>query len=459
MENDQKEVILKKIHIKNFKSYKDSEIDLKNFNVVIGPNSSGKSNLIELFKLLKSIYTESYTIDPFLPWWGYHNVVWQRDETHPISVVFYLNAYGYDAVYETVFTGQGGYFRFIKEKLVINDVLTVHRQGETVSIQHNKSFINKIWRSYTKKSLHEPFFFSKEFAETLKQKDYYYNIQLKNVISDTETVLSFLSKNKYLSTYFDTDKIVVDFFLGTEEEQKKNWAAAISPLKGKIFIKNHKQYRMASVLYAVVNWYEEFLSNIIVLRPISAREIKKNILVARKEEELTEDALNLQSVLYNMFLTENKLPERIRSAMNYVFPGTNIRFELTSDARLYLKVNEQGLELDPPMISDGFYKFLAIMTALEKNASLLLIDEIENSLHPKAIERIIDELKDSNYPIIITTHSPAVIDIVDPKDIILLEKDPIDGSKATRIKDPEEVKRKLTDLGITLSEGWLYGKL
>ena len=127
---------------------------------------------------------------------------------------------------------------------------------------------------------------------------------------------------------------------------------------------------MASVVHAVVNWYEDFLSNSIVLRPISAREIKKNILVARKEDELTEDALNLQSVLYNMFLTENKLPERIRSAMNYDFPGISIRFELTSGARLYIKVNEQGLELDPPMISDGFYKALAIMTALEENATL-----------------------------------------------------------------------------------------
>lgn len=42
-----------RIIIKNFKNLKDVEIRPKKFNVLIGPNGSGKTNFIEFFKLLK----------------------------------------------------------------------------------------------------------------------------------------------------------------------------------------------------------------------------------------------------------------------------------------------------------------------------------------------------------------------------------------------------------------------
>ncbi len=48
---------MKEIQIKNFLSYQDAKFsDLKNFNVLIGKNSSGKSNLFKILELLKNIY-------------------------------------------------------------------------------------------------------------------------------------------------------------------------------------------------------------------------------------------------------------------------------------------------------------------------------------------------------------------------------------------------------------------
>ena len=43
------------IEIKNFKSFKNISINLNNFNVVVGPSASGKSNFIKAFKFLKDI--------------------------------------------------------------------------------------------------------------------------------------------------------------------------------------------------------------------------------------------------------------------------------------------------------------------------------------------------------------------------------------------------------------------
>ncbi|MEE9165369.1 MAG: AAA family ATPase, partial [Nitrospinota bacterium] len=44
-----------KIKISNFKSFKDLEIELGKFNILIGSNASGKSNFLQIFKFLKDI--------------------------------------------------------------------------------------------------------------------------------------------------------------------------------------------------------------------------------------------------------------------------------------------------------------------------------------------------------------------------------------------------------------------
>ena len=50
---------IKKIQVSNFKSFKDLNIELGTFNVVIGANASGKSNLTQIFKFLKDIEENS----------------------------------------------------------------------------------------------------------------------------------------------------------------------------------------------------------------------------------------------------------------------------------------------------------------------------------------------------------------------------------------------------------------
>ena len=47
---------LESIAIKGFKSIRDSEVKLRDINVLIGANGSGKSNLIEVFSFLQAIH-------------------------------------------------------------------------------------------------------------------------------------------------------------------------------------------------------------------------------------------------------------------------------------------------------------------------------------------------------------------------------------------------------------------
>ena len=50
---------LRKVQIKGYKSIASAEIELRDLNVVIGANGSGKSNLIGVFRLLERVDRKS----------------------------------------------------------------------------------------------------------------------------------------------------------------------------------------------------------------------------------------------------------------------------------------------------------------------------------------------------------------------------------------------------------------
>ena len=48
---------IKRIEISNFKSFSSTAIDIGKLNILIGANSSGKSNFIEIFRFIRDIAT------------------------------------------------------------------------------------------------------------------------------------------------------------------------------------------------------------------------------------------------------------------------------------------------------------------------------------------------------------------------------------------------------------------
>jgi predicted ATPase len=196
----------------------------------------------------------------------------------------------------------------------------------------------------------------------------------------------------------------------------------------------------------ILNDIQQLISDTIILK-LNINEIKRPSPL-RREDWLIEDGSNLNSVLYNLYLKENRIPDRISTLISYLFPNINLGFSVTEDQRVYLKVQEDSLELPPVCIADGLYKLLAILTALELKPSLLIIDEVENSLHPETLEKLLDELKSSETTVIITTHSPIVVDMTEPDDLVIVEK--IAGeTRFRRIENPEEIRKKLREAGIT----------
>jgi len=104
--------------------------------------------------------------------------------------------------------------------------------------------------------------------------------------------------------------------------------------------------------------------------------------------------------------------------------------------------------------SAGVVKTLVILTAIYSlKPSLIVIDEVENSLHLNFVEMLTDFFEFSDPQFLVTTHSPLVIDLTNPSDIILLHW--VNGETIVKRINDDKIDEKLAERGVTLSE-WLF---
>ena len=110
-------------------------------------------------------------------------------------------------------------------------------------------------------------------------------------------------------------------------------------------------------------------------------------------------------------------------------------------------------------MSDGVLLVLAYLTLLHlpNPPRLLLVEEPENGIHPKRLQDVIAILKElvaqqSHTQVVMTTHSPYVLDMFSPSEVSLCRKED-DGSVSVHQLSESEVVRKQLDV-FTLGEIW-----
>jgi hypothetical protein len=174
------------------------------------------------------------------------------------------------------------------------------------------------------------------------------------------------------------------------------------------------------------------------------------------EERLDIRARNLPQVFYK--LSAEGRTEYISIVLREAFGGVSVE-PRSSAGRVFLVIRERGIELPPPNIADGLIKALAIASAIELRPTMLLIDEVENSLHVKALKVIYDVLNSLEIPVIIATHSPALVDMAEPERVFVVSR----GDDGGTVVEPpygdlERLKRRLSELGVSLSDYVLYSR-
>jgi predicted ATPase len=169
------------------------------------------------------------------------------------------------------------------------------------------------------------------------------------------------------------------------------------------------------------------LRNIFILDPIPSHMRSFSPLSDRLETDAGNIAGTLAALSENdkkdieVILTKyaSKLPER---DVARVWAEPVGKFQ--SDAMLYCdeKLGTGGHHtVDARGMSDGTLRFLAILTALltRPKGSLLVVEEVDNGLHPSRsnllLRMLANEGGSRNVDVIVTTHNPALLDAMGTK--------------------------------------------
>ena len=95
--------MIKKLRVKNFKALRDIEIELTPIHVLIGPNDSGKTSILEvLAALCRSV--DHKLVDAFLGSWKRKELVWTGNSQMPVSINIELDdvkiaGYGFSVIF------------------------------------------------------------------------------------------------------------------------------------------------------------------------------------------------------------------------------------------------------------------------------------------------------------------------------------------------------------------------
>jgi predicted ATPase len=99
-------------------------------------------------------------------------------------------------------------------------------------------------------------------------------------------------------------------------------------------------------------------------------------------------------------------------------------------------------------VSEGTLLTLCILaaTARFENEAIVLIDDIERGLHPKAIHDLIKTLKElqrinTDLQIIATSHSPYLLDELEPHEIRVVTRDAEHGAIVGKLSDHPNFER------------------
>jgi predicted ATPase len=89
---------------------------------------------------------------------------------------------------------------------------------------------------------------------------------------------------------------------------------------------------------------------------------------------------------------------------------------------------------------------------------LLAVEEIENHIHPHRLEAVLNLLRSLNSKsrptqIILTTHSPQVLDLLKPEEVLIVERDPKRGTSLSRLAEKTDLMPFMTEM--SLGEAWL----
>ena len=179
-------------------------------------------------------------------------------------------------------------------------------------------------------------------------------------------------------------------------------------------------------------------------------------LESKAGEPLLKTGANLADILKSFLDRDQPGFDAMIDALQYIIPYTaNVRPDITKDlveTRSLIQLTEhfnsgRNASLPGWVLSGGTLRLLALLAALRhpEGPSVLFIEELENGLDPRAIGFVIEEIRyavqSGEKQVILTTHSPYLLDKLALEHVVTVER-PDGGPPIFRRPSEEEELRQ-----------------
>lgn len=187
------------------------------------------------------------------------------------------------------------------------------------------------------------------------------------------------------------------------------------------------------------------------------------------DPHLTSHGVNLASVLKRMRAKKrSEAVGEIVSAMQAVIPDLDtvtvqsVGGFVVPQFRVKDAATGKTHVFNVSQVSDGSLRILGLLTALYQDPApaTIALEEPEQTIHPGALKVLSDSIKEasSRTQVLVTTHSPDLLDSFDPSQIVAVEHDG-SSTKASPLAaaQVEAVRNNLFSLGQLMSIEGLHG--
>lgn len=347
---------IKSINIEGFRSLKNVDWNPGRLNVIIGPNGTGKSNLLRFLEMLSAAakgrlarYIQTAGgIKPLL-WDGQTDHISCRLETSfSETAAEEAGICGDSMIYEALFRqiGSGSDYRVENELLSAADC------------DNNNG-----------NELHS-------YLQRKKQEGFIYDSNQKELIMPADAILD--------------DELLL--------------AVAASPFAGSKQISYFQKQLASWMIY----------HDMIVHQDAKIRQP----VISRYETRVAPDGQNLISVLHTLYAGSREFKQSIDSAIRAAFGNDfeELIFPPAADQRVQLRIRWSSLKHEQTAtdLSDGTLYFLLLMTILNNpnQPALIAIDEPETGLHPSMLPIIAEHAVEAaqRTQVVFTTHSSQFLD-------------------------------------------------
>jgi predicted ATPase len=432
--------MLKSLRLENFKSFKNAELSLGDLTVLVGTNASGKSNIRDAFRFLHGI-SRGYSIAEIIgEKYGEGGVLQWRGIRGGTKEITYCGADSFAiAISFSVQDGDTEYdMNYFIEVRLANPMPLVTK--ETLHCKQKKHPIFG-----TKFSGTFPFLTN---HNSIRFYDYWdsYNVW------DGDKIIA-LANFDHLPNYMPILSQIAGEVMPVDIEGRP-----IDKHGKEDFTNSKARHFCRLALSAISEMRFLDLSPDVMKLPTFAGQ---NVLGDRGE--------NLSSVMLDICRDETR-KAILLDWLQSLTPMDAKDFDFPEDftGKVLLRIEEaSGQKTTAYSASDGTLRFLGLLAALLGNqrSRFYFFEEPENGIHPNRLSLLLQlmqqEVASSSMQIVITTHSPLLLNFLSPESLeyasLMYRIGDRTESRITKIMDIPNARELVANEGLSslLDSGWL----